>query len=330
MKHRIDPKIDCVFKALLGSVENRNLLVHFLNAILTGDLTAPITEAEILNPYNDKEFLDDKLSVVDVKAKDSEGRLYQIEIQLLTYRHLPERMVYTWCDIIGQQLQSGTDYSLLKPVYSIWLLAENLLPSETEQPQEYKLQNRQGHTLADLGGIHLLELKKFTADQIETEEQRWLQFFKEGEQLDEAALPDWMNTDEMRQAMNTLKLFSEKERDYHAYQARQNYLREQRTIQIEREEDLREMEKIKLEKQRIEQEKQRIEQEKEQVEQEKKRIEREKEQIMLENEQIQHDMEQAQQHLERERLEKQAALQREQSLQEENERLKVLLAQSTK
>ena len=102
MKHRIDPKIDCVFKALLGSEQNRNLLVHFLNAVLVDDLTAPITEAEILNPYNDKEFLDDKLSVVDVKAKDSEGRLYQIEIQLLTYRHLPERMVYTWCDSIGR------------------------------------------------------------------------------------------------------------------------------------------------------------------------------------------------------------------------------------
>ena len=242
MKHRIDPKIDCVFKALLGSEQNRNLLVHFLNAILTSDLTAPITEVEILNPYNDKEFLDDKLSVVDVKAKDSEGRLYQIEIQLLTYRHLPERMVYTWCDIISQQLQSGNDYSLLKPVYSIWLLAENLLPDETDYAHEYKLQNRLGRSLADLGGIHLLELKKFTAERIETEEQRWLQFFKEGEQLDESALPDWMNTDEMRQAMKTLKLFSEKERDYHAYQARQNYLREQRTIQVEIEQMQHDME----------------------------------------------------------------------------------------
>ena len=307
MKHRIDPKIDCVFKALLGSEENRNLLVHFLNAVLANDLSASIAEAEILNPYNDKEFLDDKLSVVDVKAKDSEGRLYQIEIQLLTYRHLPERMVYTWCDIISQQLQSGNDYSLLKPVYSIWLLAENLLPDEADYAHEYKLQNRLGCSLANLGGIHLLELKKFTAEQIETEEQRWLKFFKDGEQLDEAALPDWMNTEEMRQAMNTLKLFSEKERDYHAYQARQNYLREQRTLQIEREEDLREMEKIKLEKEQIEREKERI----------------------------QHDMEQAQQDLQRERMEKQAALQekeaslqREQSLQEENERLKVLLAQS--
>ena len=307
MKHRIDPKIDCVFKALLGSEENRNLLIHFLNAILTSDLTAPITEVEILNPYNDKEFLDDKLSVVDVKAKDSEGRLYQIEIQLLTYRHLPERMVYTWCDIISQHKQSGNDYSLLKPVYSIWLLAENLLPDESDYAHEYKLQNRLGRSLADLGGIHLLELKKFTAERIETEEQRWLKFFKEGEQLDETALPDWMNTEEMRQAMKTLKLFSEKERDYHAYQARQNYLREQRTIQIEREEDLREMEKIKLEKEHIEREK----------------------------EQIQHDMEQAQQDLQRERIEKQAALlekesalQEKESAQAEIERLKALLAQS--
>jgi DNA repair exonuclease SbcCD ATPase subunit len=223
-------------------------------------------------------------------------------------------MVYTWCDIISQQLQSGHDYSLLKPVYSIWLLAENLLPGETDYAHEYKLQNRQGRTLADLGGIHLLELKKFTAERIETEEQRWLQFFKEGDQLDESALPDWMNTDEMRQAMKTLKLFSDKERDYHAYQARQNYLREQRTIQIEREEDLREMERIKQEKERIEQEK----------------------------EQIKHDMEQAQQDLQRERLEKQAALHREedalqreqaalqekQSAQAEIERLKALLVQS--
>ena len=188
MKHRIDPKIDCVFKALLGSEQNRNLLVHFLNAILTSDLSAPITEAEILNPYNDKEFLDDKLSVVDVKAKDSEGRLYQIEIQLLTYRHLPERMVYTWCDIISQHKQSGNDYSLLKPVYSIWLLAENLLPGEGEYAHEYTLCDRQGRKLGNLGGIHLLELKKFTAERIETEEQRWLQFFKEGEQLDESGV----------------------------------------------------------------------------------------------------------------------------------------------
>jgi len=255
MKHRIDPKIDCVFKALLGAEENRNLLVHFLNAMLAEDLAAPIAEVDILNPYNDKEFLDDKLSVVDVKAKDQSGRLYQVEIQLLAYKQLPPRIVYTWCDIYSQQLQSGKDYGLLRPVYAVWLLAENLLQDEPGYAHEYKLRDRQGRVLAEHGGIHVLELKKFAVERVETERQRWLKFFKDGGQLDDATLPNWMNTDEMRQAMGTLNLFSEKERNYHEYQARQNYLREQRAIQAELLEARQEIEQTRLEMEAVAREK---------------------------------------------------------------------------
>ena len=79
----------------------------------------------------------------------------------------------------------------------------------------------------------LLELKKFNAIQVETEDQRWLKFFKDGERLNDEALPDWMITQEMKQAMSTLSTFSEKDQQYYQYQARQEYLREQRTIQSE-------------------------------------------------------------------------------------------------
>ncbi len=78
MRHPIDPKIDCVFKALLGSEENRSLLVHFLNAVLGPDLGSPIAQVEILNPYNEREFLADKLSIVDVKARDDRKRGGQV------------------------------------------------------------------------------------------------------------------------------------------------------------------------------------------------------------------------------------------------------------
>lgn len=115
MKHRIDPKIDCVFKALLGSEANRGLLIHFLNAMLCSEIDAPVTEVTILNPYNDKEFFDDKLSIVDMKAKDQEERMFQVEIQLLNYRSLPTRMVYTWTDLYSAQISSGQDYRLLQP-----------------------------------------------------------------------------------------------------------------------------------------------------------------------------------------------------------------------
>jgi predicted transposase/invertase (TIGR01784 family) len=248
MKHHIDPKIDCVFKALLGSEENRNLLIHFLNAVLNKDLSVPIVWVDILNPYNDKEFIDDKLSVVDVKAKDSQERIYQVEIQMSMYRNLPERVVYNWADIYSQQLQSGHDYHKLMPTYSIWLMAENVVKGDNNYVHEYKLRDVNGNLLTDHGGIWILELNKFNDKAIESDKQTWLKFFKEGEALDEEKLPGWMNTDEMRQAMGTLKLFSEKEKNYHAYQARQNFLREQRTIQWEMGQSKQELEQEREQK----------------------------------------------------------------------------------
>ena len=238
MKHQIDPKIDCVFKALLGAENNRNLLVHFINAMIGSDLSAPIDAVEILNPYNEKEFLEDKLSIVDVKARDAQGAIYQIEIQLVSYANLPERILYNWADIYSQQLQSGDHFRVLRPAYAIWLLADTLIADETDYVHVYKIRDNKGRTLNNHCGIWLLELDKFNTPHIETEQQRWLQFFKEGERLnDEAGLPDWMTTEEMRQAMSTLRQFSDKERDYDAYQARQNFLREQLTIQHELDEE---------------------------------------------------------------------------------------------
>jgi predicted transposase/invertase (TIGR01784 family) len=213
------------------------LLVHFINATLASELVAPITQVEILNPYNEKEHLDDKLSIVDVKAKDEHGRIYQIEIQLLFFTNLPARMLYTWADVYSQQLQSGDKYHELNPTYSIWLLGENAIKHDDQYIHRYKFRDEAGIPLIEHGGIWLFELEKFNAQVIDNEQARWLRFFKEGKQLnDENNLPDWMNTQEMKQAMNTLCQFSEKERNYFAYQARQDFLRQQGTILFEKDE----------------------------------------------------------------------------------------------
>jgi len=142
-------------------------------------------------------------------------------------------------------LHSGEDYGQLRPTYAIWILAEDLLRDDPAYAHRYRLCDERGRRLIDHGGIWLMELNKFAAEVVETEEQRWLKFFIEGERLDDADLPDWMQTAEMRQAMSTLKAFSEKERAYHAYQARQNYLRQQRSIQrvLEEERAAREVER---------------------------------------------------------------------------------------
>jgi predicted transposase/invertase (TIGR01784 family) len=238
MRHAIDPKIDCVFKALLGAEANRDLLVHFLNAMLGDELPVPVVDVVILNPYNEREFLDDKLSIVDVKARDAAGCLYQIEIQLLVLPELPARILYGWADLYSAQLASGEDYLELKPTYAIWLLGETLLPEVPGYAHRYRFCDAAGRALIDHGCIALFELPKFAAEQaaagqaeVASEAERWLKLFVEGERLDPDDLPSWMNTPEMQQVMSTIQGFSEKERAYHAYQARQNYLRQQKTIQ---------------------------------------------------------------------------------------------------
>ncbi len=55
----IKPTVDFAFKKIFGSQENVRTLIGLLNAILK--LQSPITDVEILNPFNYQEFADDKL-----------------------------------------------------------------------------------------------------------------------------------------------------------------------------------------------------------------------------------------------------------------------------
>ena len=300
-------------KALFGAEANRDLLIHFLNAVLAADLPAPITAVELLNPYNEREFLDDKLSVVDVKARDDTGRLYQIEIQLLVLPDLPARILYGWADLYSAQLQSGEDYGDLRPCWSIWLLGETLRAAVDGYAHRLRMQDDQSRALLDHGGIWLLELGKFAAvhggsDAIDSELTRWLKFFTEGERLDPAALPDWMQTPEMRHAMSTLTAFSDKEREYHAYQARMNYLRQQRSIQrrIEELEAGEQAAAITLAEARAVAERERLDKEAALVAEEQARAAAERERVDKEAALVAE--EQARAVAERERLDKEAAL----------------------
>ena len=228
MKHRISPTVDCVYKAILGAEENENLLIDFLNGVLAPQF--PISDVEILNPYNEREFYSDKLTIVDVKAKDEKGTAYQIEIQLAVFSYLPERILYTWSDIYQSQLQSGEPFSELRPVISIWMLTENLIPESPAFHHHFQLVDQENQKrLSEHCSVHVLELEKWRYSETLKTEDQWLYFFKEAEHWEE--LPEIINTPEMRQAMAVLERFSEKEANYHLYQARQNAIREEQTRQ---------------------------------------------------------------------------------------------------
>jgi predicted transposase/invertase (TIGR01784 family) len=202
---------------------------------------------DILNPYNEKEFIGDKLSIVDIKAQDDQKRLFQIEIQMAIFPHLPARMLYTWSDIYAAQLQDGEKYNDLHPVISIWLLVENLFTATAVAHHHFQMADLvQQKILNDHCSLHVLELNKWqTAPTLSIEDQ-WMLFFREAKSWSE--LPAQLDTPELRQAMATLQRFSEKEKAYHLYQARENAIREEKTQQSLLEEALAKQEEERIAK----------------------------------------------------------------------------------
>jgi predicted transposase/invertase (TIGR01784 family) len=208
---------------------------------------SPIVVVDILNPYNEREFIGDKLSIVDIKAKDDKKRLFQIEIQMVIFPHLPARMLYTWSDIYAAQLQDGEKYDDLHPVISIWLLAENLFNSTSVAHHHFEIADlAQQKILNDHCSLHVLELNKWQPAPTLSMEDQWMLFFREAKSWSE--LPAQLNTTELRQAMATLQRFSEKEQAYHLYQARENAIREEKTQQALLEKALEKQEEERMAK----------------------------------------------------------------------------------
>lgn len=120
----IKPTVDFAFKKIFGSPENVQALIGLLNAIL--ELPDPIRHVTILNPFSYQEFTEDKLIVLDIRARDSAGRWLNIEMQVSIVSGLTERLVYYACSLYVDQLEAGQSYTILKPAISICLLNREL------------------------------------------------------------------------------------------------------------------------------------------------------------------------------------------------------------
>ena len=101
----IKPTVDFAFKKIFGSLENVPILIGLLNAILK--LANPIVHVEILNPFSYQDFADDKLIVLDIRARDSAGRWLNIEMQVTVFTGLLQRLVYYACRLYVDQLGAG-------------------------------------------------------------------------------------------------------------------------------------------------------------------------------------------------------------------------------
>ena len=79
---KISPRVDVAFKKIFGVEENKDLLISLINSIVGKE--DQVLDITLLNPYNPQNFRQDKLSILDIKAKGIEGKRFNIEIQAIT------------------------------------------------------------------------------------------------------------------------------------------------------------------------------------------------------------------------------------------------------
>ena len=171
-----------------------------------------------------EDALDDKLSILDIKARDAAGRQFNVEMQVLPYAAYPQRIVFYLTKLHQQQLREGEPYGDLAPSYSISFLNHVLYPQRSRWHWRFQLrdQDEPAVLFTDQLELHIVELPKFTrpATELTTGCERWSYFLRHGDELDTERLPEPLQTPTIRKAMEVLRMLTQSELEREKYEAR--------------------------------------------------------------------------------------------------------------
>lgn len=236
MKPQIDPKVDYAFKHVFGREESKPVLTSLIDAVLQPTADRQISSLDLMNPFNDKESPDDKLSILDIKARDESGRQFNVEMQMLAAGDFPQRALYYWSRLHQSQMQQGMGYDALRPTIAICFLDMSLFRELPGHHLVFELRERHHSTLfTDQLQLHILELRKFDKriEQLATPLDRWLYFLRHAETLDLDFLPRPLDVPEIRWALGDLIMISQSEIERERYESRLKTQRDAYSLQVE-------------------------------------------------------------------------------------------------
>ncbi|MBP5456521.1 MAG: Rpn family recombination-promoting nuclease/putative transposase [Paludibacteraceae bacterium] len=108
-------RFDWAIKKMLRDKANFDVLEGFISVFIDEQVKIET----ILESESNQDTIDDKYNKVDIKAKNKQGEIYIIEVQLSREIHYLERILYGTAKSITEQLHLGSDYYDLKKVISI-------------------------------------------------------------------------------------------------------------------------------------------------------------------------------------------------------------------
>ena len=239
MSEKLNPRVDLAFKKIFGVEENKDLTVSLINAIVGPQ--DQVTTVTLLNPYNPRNFVKDKLSILDIKAEGQDGKRFNIEIQIADEADYDKRALYYWGRLYTEQLKSAGHYNTLSKAIGIHLLNFTSIPKTKKYHNVFHVTEKTEHFhfFTDLE-LHTIELSKFEQQvqkskttqgiddlvgKVKTQLDMWSSFLTYHDLLSPQHLPSSLNNPEMKKALRVLEhmQFSDEERD--AYEGKLKWLR---------------------------------------------------------------------------------------------------------
>jgi predicted transposase/invertase (TIGR01784 family) len=209
--------VDFVFRSIFG--KNPDILLEFLNAFPQFEEN-PIAELVVLNPDIPKEYLEEKFSILDIRAEDSKGNSFLIEMQGFPQSEFPRRALYYWAKAYSRNLGKGYNYDKLKKVYSFNFLNFNLFDHEEYLSRFQILNLKDKSLLTDDLEINIIELTKFKKEfhELQSPLDHWIYLLKAVHELKGENMKTLeKKSPRMRKAISELKTLSlsKKSREYY-------------------------------------------------------------------------------------------------------------------
>ena len=299
----MDLRIDYAFKLIFGSDDTLSL-ISLLNAIFKNkNIQRTIKSLIIENPYLEKQSKDDKISILDIRAKLDDDSTILIEMHLYGIEELKYKTIRSWARAYGEEIKRGQSYSMQPPVVCVTFAEGSFDDDKNIKSQKIhkccKIMDIDDNTVfTDALELHYINMKAFVKainetkaksesetkgktkgktkgdkESIEKRETldsmlaKWLAVITEKDIKDKTVIKNiCKEQEEIRMAVSKLARLSENKL------TRQEYLRRQDDILL----TAKRMNDLKEEKRKAEQEKRRADQAIRKADQEKRKAEQEK------------------------------------------------------
>ena len=213
-------KNDYTFKRVFGYTGNEEITKGLLNAILKEKVTDVSLNC---NTILERDLYDDKLGILDIRAKINNAVDINVEMQLVDEKNIEKRIIFYLSKMYTQNLKKSHNYSELNKCISI-LFIDFELEKLKEIPKYLTKWNIREETydkiiLTDVLELYIIDLSKIEKYSESTSLDTWVKFISNSEEL------NMENADEsLKKAKEVLDEISEDEHEQYLAHLREKYI----------------------------------------------------------------------------------------------------------